>query len=370
MTIAFKYIIFTVMSISEFFKKLFGGKKNLPPQVQPAPAPEPKRPEERFVLCIDGGGMRGIVPVVILQNLEKIIRQNGGEDDIALFFDMIAGTSTGGLISLALSCESSLRHVECNGSMQIDLDGLMDSYMSLGKEIFQARSLLGIRQFLSEKYSAANIQNLSRRWFGATLMEQAKVPTMIMSYDLSTGRPEIISSYSDTGHYPVWVAARATSAAPTYFAPLEYGGKLLADGGVIANNPALYAYMEARKLFPECHEFHILSISTGGRFHTMAKEDARGIMSWADQVTPMFDTAQKRTADYVLENMPDVEYTRIDNSLSTQFEMDETDPVALNRMRAEAQHNALARKDELEAYAQKLMENMEVRKNASQAGNT
>ena len=358
------------MSISEFFKKLFGGKKSLPPQVQEAPAPEPERPEERFVLCIDGGGMRGIVPVVILQNLEKIIRQNGGEDDIALYFDMIAGTSTGGLISLALSCDSSLRHTEHNGSMQIDLDGLLDNYMSLGKEIFQARSLLGIRQFVSEKYSAANIQNLSRRWFGATMMDNAKVPTMIMSYDLSTGSPVIISSYSDSEHYPVWVAARATSAAPTYFAPLEYGGKLLADGGIIANNPALYAYMEARRLYPECHRFHILSISTGGKFHTMEKEDARGIMSWADQVTPLFDTAQKRTSDYVLENMPDVEYTRIDNSLSTHFEMDETDPVALRMMKSEAQHNALARKEELQAYAQKLLENMEVRKNASQAGNT
>ena len=88
MTLVGKYIIFTVMSISEFFRKLF--RRPAPePEVQslPEPEPEPKRPEERYILCIDGGGMRGIIPVVYLQHLEAKIRKNGGTDDIARYFD-------------------------------------------------------------------------------------------------------------------------------------------------------------------------------------------------------------------------------------------------------------------------------------------
>lgn len=368
MTIAFKYIIFTVMSISDFFRKLFGKSRTAVPEIQESA--EPPRPEERYILCIDGGGMRGIVPVVILQKLESLIREKGGEDDIASYFDLIAGTSTGGLISLALTCDSSIGHTEKNGSMQIDLESLLKNYMSLGKEIFQARSLFGIRQFVSDKYSSTNIQNMTRRWFGASLMDRAKVPTLIMSYDLSSGSPEMIRSYGDGEVYPVWVAARATSAAPTYFSPCEYGGKLLADGGVVANNPSLYAYAEARRLFPECQKFHILSISTGGEFHTMEKEDTRGLMNWADQVTPMFDTAQKRTTDYLLHVLPDVDYLRIDDALPEHVNMDETEPAVLRKMEAQARRSAENRSEVLEAFAASLVENMEYRKNASETGDT
>ncbi|MCR5761616.1 MAG: patatin-like phospholipase family protein, partial [Sphaerochaetaceae bacterium] len=58
-----------------------------------------EREKERFVLCIDGGGMRGIIPVVVLQNLEKLLRERGVNKPLSQCFDLIAGTSTGGLIA-------------------------------------------------------------------------------------------------------------------------------------------------------------------------------------------------------------------------------------------------------------------------------
>ncbi|MBP5162817.1 MAG: patatin-like phospholipase family protein [Spirochaetales bacterium] len=358
------------MSISVFFRKLF--RRPAPePEVQtlPEPEPEPKRPEERYILCIDGGGMRGIIPVVYLQHLEAKIRKNGGTDDIARYFDFISGTSTGGLITLALTCESSLPHRDYNCSMQVDLDNLLQTYMSMGSEIFQAQtSIFGLRHMVADKYNSNNIQNLCQRWFGVTTMDRAKVPTLIMAYDLSEGMPEMIRSYADEGAYPAWVAARATSAAPTYFSPCEYAGKLLVDGGVVANNPATFAYFQAKRLYPECERFHILSFSTGGTHHTMVKEDTRGLMNWADQVSPMYSTAQKRTTDYVLENLPDVEYVRMDEELSVPVKMDETNQAVLRMMRSEAESNALLYEAELDEFAKRLVENMEYRKNASETG--
>ena len=351
------------MSISGFFGKLFGRKAAQTIQ-------EPQKPEERFILCIDGGGMRGIVPVVMLQNLEKAIRANGGTADIARYFDLVSGTSTGGLISLALTCDSSISHKNMeDGSEQIDLDALLENYMTIGSEIFQANtSIFGLRQFVSDKYNSAGIQTLSQKWFGVIPMDKAKVPTLIMAYDLSDGRPQMIRSYGEEGSFPAWVAARATSAAPTFFSPCEYAGKLLVDGGVIANNPALYAYFEAKKLYPDCKQFHILSFSTGGTYHTMEKDATKGLMNWADNISPMFDTAQKRTTDYVLENMKDVSYIRIDDSLDRDVKMDETNPAVLRYMKSSAENNALMYDNILDSFAKQLIQNMEDRKNASETG--
>ena len=354
------------MSISDYFRRLFGRKKP-EPEVQ-AP-PEPKRPEERYILCLDGGGMRGIIPVVILQQLESSIRGCGGNDDIASYFDLISGTSTGGLISLALTCQSALPHIDANGSEQIDLAALLRNYMTMGKEIFQAQtSLFGLRQFVSDKYYSSNIQNLCQRWFGVKTMDSAKVPTVIMAYDLSKGCQKIISSYGEESSCPVWVAARATSAAPTFFSPIEYGGEILVDGGVIANNPALYAYFEAKTLYPECQKFHMLSISTGGSHHTMAMDAAKGLMNWAEQVSPMYSTAQKRTTDFVMDKIADVEYIRIDDPLPEPVKMDETNPAALNYIRDQAKISAQNHKPELDDYAKMLVENKEERRNAPEAG--
>ena len=357
------------MSISAFFRKLFV-KGTAEPIEEKAEIQEPSKPEERFILCIDGGGMRGIVPVVFLQNLERAIRANGGKADIASYFDFISGTSTGGLISLALTCESSILHKNLeDGTTQINLTALLDNYMTMGTQIFQANtSLFGLRQFVSDKYSSEGIQNLTQKWFGVTPMEQAKVPTLIMAYDLTNGQPQMIRSYAEEGSYPAWVAARATSAAPTFFSPCEYSGKLLVDGGVIANNPTLYAYFEAKKLYPDCSRFHILSISTGGSYHTMDKDSTKGLMNWADQVSPMFDTAQKRTTDYVLTNMSDVDYVRIDNPLTNPVKMDETNPSVLRYIKDEAENNVLMYDNTLDSFAKLLIQNMENRKNASETG--
>ena len=87
--------------------------------------------------------------------------------------------------------------------MQMDLDKLLENYMTLGGEIFQAQSsIFGLRHMVSDKYNSNSIQNLCQRWFGVTTMDRAKVPTLIMAYDLSEGMPEMIRSFDDEGRYP------------------------------------------------------------------------------------------------------------------------------------------------------------------------
>lgn len=277
--------------------------------------------------------MRGIIPVIYLKKLEKEIQNSTGCNSLDSYFDLIAGTSTGGLITLALTCPSSFGYKICNNAPQVDLDDLLDLYKTMGKEIFPStsKSTTVFRYFTSTKYPETGIETLLEKWFEDSLMGQATVPTLVMSYDLFCGEPVAIRSYQERS-FLVRDAGRATSAAPTYFTPLVKDGQLLVDGGVVANNPAIYAYIEAKKLYPNCKKFNILSLSTGGKNHTMTFDETNGLLNWKDQVSPMYSTAQKCTTDIVLENMKDVNYVRIDDPLEFDIKMDDTNPVNIKKM--------------------------------------
>lgn len=311
-----------------------------------AEARRKEREKERFILCIDGGGMRGIIPVVVLIRLEQILREHGINRSAASCFDMIAGTSTGGLISLSLSC------AEDN-----TLDTLFNTYLHMGKKIFpQSTGLLhSLVSLASDKYSPEGLDRLLYDWFGDKPLTNASIPTMIISYDLASGHDFVMKSWDETEGIKVREAGRATSSAPTYFPPLRFKNHILIDGGVIANNPASFAYTEAKKLWPECKKFTILSICTGATYHSLS-QGMSGIIPWAEHMFPMMSTAQKRSVDYVLNGMPDVDYIRLDQSLAERVQMDETDPAVLRKLVNFGEKLAGDSNAELEKLAEKFEE--------------
>lgn len=331
-------------------------KTDAPEPAASQESPKPQKPEERFILCIDGGGMRGVIPMVLLQRLEDEIRRCGGEDSIDSYFDYIAGTSTGGLISLALTCPTSFGYKVCRNAPQVLLEDILEQYMSMGKTIFPTSTFTGLRKIASTKYPETGIEAMLDEWFEDSRLGEATVPTLVMSYDLFSGTPVMLKSYEDRS-FLVKDAGRATSAAPTYFPPLIRNGEILVDGGVVANNPSIYAYIEAKKLYPDCSKFHVVSLSTAGKIHTMSLEDTYGLLSWVDQVNPMFSTAQKRTADYVLGNMQDVDYIRIDDPLELGIKMDDTNPDSMKAMVEFAGTVADKHADEILGIASMLMDN-------------
>lgn len=329
------------MSILNFFKK-----KN-------------KTDEDRFILCLDGGGMRGIVPVMVLQKLESIMRASGADKAFQSYFDFIAGTSTGGLIASSLTFPDKLENVEFNETNQVDFKFLEDTYMSIGKKIFPSSSgLRGIvnvpHQVIGDKYPVAGIESVLSEWFSDTKLNEAKVPTLLMAYNLSEGKEAMLKSY-ESNDMTVAQACRATSAAPTYFAPLEFEGSLLADGGVTANNPALYAYYEAKKLYPNCTKFHILSLGTAAQIHRTKNDEVSGLINWIDQVSPMYMTAQKQTVEYVLNKMPDVDYLRIDKEFTELIKLDDTKEKSMKSLYEFGLNLASEYEDKLKDFVDKLL---------------
>lgn len=300
----------------------------------------------RFVLCLDGGGMRGVIPVRVLMELEKCLRERGATQSLVSYFDLVAGTSTGGLIALALTCSG--RSLE-----ELDRD-----YRTYGPAIFpQSSSQIkkAIRVITTEKYPVTGLETLLKQWFGDVQLSDAAVKTLIMTYDVTNGKELELKSWEDSG-FKAFEAGRATSAAPTYFAPFRKNGSVLLDGGVIANNPSLFAYTQAKQLWKDCADFTVLSVGTAGRVHRMPDGETSGILNWADNIVPLYSSAQKRTVDSVLEVMPGVNYLRIEDQLKEKISMDDTSARALKIMTAHAEDICIKFRPQLEQLADALLE--------------
>lgn len=314
-----------------------------------------EREKERFILCVDGGGMRGIIPVVVLQRLEKLLKERGVNKPLAKCFDLIAGTSTGGLIALSLTIPNPFMKDD-----QVDLNVLRESYLEMGRFIFPqvqgpghtiVKSLLMLASY---KYSPAGLEKLLKSWFSDVELSSSEVPVMIIAYDLKTGKDYVMRSWDEDCTIKAREAARATSAAPTYFPPFNYGSHVLVDGGVIANNPAMFAYAEAKKRWPESKRITVFSISTGTSNHTMDKNSGSGLLSWAEHIVPLYSSAQKRSVDFLLNGLPGTDYIRFDQKLAEKISMDETDPHVLMKLVEYADKLCNEKKEELSSLAERL----------------
>jgi uncharacterized protein len=216
---------------------------------------KPKR-----ILALDGGGLRGILSLGILQKVEDVLRQrHGGSADFRLshYFDLIAGTSTGAIIAATLALGWSVEEIRAQ-------------YMALGSEVFQ-KSLL--RQgLLRAKYDKDKLIEQLKGVFGAdTTLGSTRLETglLVVTKRIDTGScwpvsnnprgkyfPARANDIVGNGDYPLWQVVRASTAAPAYFDPesitiaqspgLKPAAGEFIDGGMSAfNNPALMAMMYA-----------------------------------------------------------------------------------------------------------------------------
>ena len=262
------------------------------------------------VLAIDGGGIRGIVPAVILTALQARLKR-----ELWRCFDLIAGTSTGGIIALGIG-------TRCKAGQPYPPSELVDLYVKNGPAIFRKIPVwTWLRQFLRPKYSPDALEQSLKTFFQDTRFRSALTPLLISSYDLQSQLPFLFKSHriaSDpTYDWPVASIARATSAAPTFFPPLRLStGKenyTLLDGGVFVNNPSVAAYAEARWLYTQATNFVVVSVGTGDRQDRITYAQAKrwGLVGWARQIVPVFMDSVSEAVDYELKSFPGCDYCRL-----------------------------------------------------------
>lgn len=288
------------------------------------------------ILTIDGGGIRGLIPARILVSLERKLQQRSGREmaRIADFFDLIAGTSTGGLITCLLLAPGK------NGwSSAFSAQDIVDLYLDHGAEIFDAplskriRSLGGLRD---ERYDAAGLERLIDERMGNLWLSQLIKPCLITAYDVTRRKAKFFTQHdarNDDKDYPIKVVARATSAAPTYFEamPGENGRTPYAyvDGGLFANNPTMCAYVEAyRKLAgkPTAENMVVLSLGTGQITKSYPYQSVKdwGMVQWVGPLIDIMMASVSETVDYQMQQLFTA-HGRSDSYLRLQTTIDDDD---------------------------------------------
>ncbi len=280
------------------------------------------------ILSIDGGGIRGIIPATIIQYIEEKIIEitNNPNSRIADYFDFIAGTSTGGILTCFYLTPNAEKRIGANTpTSKYKASEALEFYSKYGYSIFNKskhNSLLGLRQLINAtSYSPSSLESIFLKEFGNLKMNELLKPCIITTYNLSSKSSFFFSSVeSDEKARDFYVrdVARSTSAAPTYFPPARI--KNLAnnqpminiDGGVFANNPTLCAYAECRnQIFPQVNypsakEMLILSIGTGGgqfNLPDISKSKKWGVINWAKSVPEIMMDGSIDTVDYQMRNL-------------------------------------------------------------------
>ncbi|ESW32824.1 hypothetical protein PHAVU_001G020100 [Phaseolus vulgaris] len=285
------------------------------------------------LLSIDGGGIRGIIPGVILGFLESELQKLDGDDArLADYFDVIAGTSTGGLVTAMLTAPN-----ENNRPLYAAKD-IKDFYLEHTPKIFPQNkgwnlisSVMKLsRTLLGPQYDGKYLHNLVREKLGDIKLHQTLTNVVIPAFDIKHLQPTIFSSFQvkKRPHLNGKLSdiCISTSAAPTYLPAHSFETETnkgafkfeLIDGGVAANNPALVAMAEVSNEI--CHEgscgsvnvkplqykkFLVISLGTGSQTQEMRYSAAAasnwGIVGWVTNSygNPLIDAFSHASSDMV-----------------------------------------------------------------------
>jgi predicted acylesterase/phospholipase RssA len=321
------------------------------------------------VLALDGGGIRGVIPARVVEALER----RTGMPTCSLF-DLIAGTSTGGIIALGLT------KPEKGSKPRYSATDLVDLYRTEGPRIFQrdlAHTLLTLGGLAGPKYPGSTIESVLKSYFGETHITEALTSVLVTSYDTAAATPYFFKSYRQTSSsafdgaqndddYLMWQAARSTSAAPTYFPPFRLkpidtsaADKSLLDGGVFANSPAMCALADAYKIFRGTDlPYLVVSIGTGNDDLRLVYQDVkwRGLLRWAIPILKIVFDGVSDTVDYQAAEMADEYYRFQEEAIGVQ--LDDASPETIQRLLADAD-DLISRNDTtLTALAKVLKENV------------
>ena len=228
---------------------------------------------DRFqILSLDGGGAKGVFAAAILAGLEEDVGS-----PVLDHFDLVTGTSAGGLIALGLGAGKTPREI-------------VEFYVKEGLKVFPGpRWMRNIRHVFKAKYDRDGLERAVRAVLGETLLGESRVPLVVPAYDLAENDVYIFKTphhprFRRDWKVPMWEVAMATSAAPTFFPAFRLGnsGIRLVDGGVWANNPAMVGVVEAVSLFGcELSEIRVLSIGTTLKAKARpAYLDNAGLLRW------------------------------------------------------------------------------------------
>lgn len=304
------------------------------------------------ILSLSGGGVRGLYTITVLAELEQYLADEHSETDywIGKHFDLIAGTSIGGILALALA----------NGVTARKLKEVIDSKR---KEIFPQMTgpFSTVRKYykklFSGSYSPEPLREAIEEVVGQDKIKDLKTRVLVPALNASSG---LVQTFK-TPHHPdfrkdwkldIADVALATSAAPTYFPPHLIGNAKYVDGGLAANSPALMAYHEARHFLNVAPgNIKILSIGTMGHKQTI-KESTKpknGYLSawgFGEKLVSMCLSSTESLHNQIVSHLLDIDhFLEVDDPLTpsqaeTKLELDNPSDIAAGILMGRGEHKA------------------------------
>ncbi|MGB6297568.1 MAG: patatin-like phospholipase family protein [Rivularia sp. (in: cyanobacteria)] len=282
---------------------------NIQPIVKPEETMSTTANSKYKILAIDGGGIRGIIPAMVLAEIEKRTQK-----PIFELFDVIAGTSSGGILALGLTKPRLASELSDKLSVaQYTANDLLQIFVEYGAEIFYEpffEKILGQIEdiFVQPKYSSQGREEILKQYFGDTPLENNLKEVFVTSYDIEQRIPIFFTNKSEKQQtesrkfrklckgLTLTDAALATSATPTYFAPHHVptcdnpnGFYTLVDGGLYANNPSHLAVLEAQiskkkqQQVLNMDDVLLVSLGTGSLTSVYPYNDVKnwGLLQWS-----------------------------------------------------------------------------------------
>lgn len=336
------------------------------------------------ILSIDGGGIRGILPGVILTRLEEKLQNQSGDESVKIadFIDLLAGTSTGGILSLAYLIPDDKNRPLLSAKDAVNL------YLDRGDEIFDVNLGQKLKSgfgLTDEKYSADELEEALQDTFQDKMLSDLLRPCIISSYDIRNAKPHFFKQHKSNNkiyNYKIKDVARATSAAPTYFEAARVKNELgtpyaLVDGGLFANNPTMVAYSEARTMkfpdkinYPTAKDMLIISIGTGSQSQSYSYKKVKdwGLVNWVKPIIEIMMSGNSSATHYHLTQIFDTLTKQYDKScyhrlepevISADSQMDNASVKNLKLLEEDAL-NYVSKPEidkELNEIAKKLLEN-------------
>jgi predicted acylesterase/phospholipase RssA len=354
-------------------KRVLFGRHPAPANHAAAPAPAahnntPQLAERRplRILAIDGGGIRGILPAMVLADLER--RTNRPIIDL---FDLIVGTSTGGLVALALACP------DAEGKPRHSARDIVRLYDVEGKRVFSRSVWHKIRSVgaLAEgKYPSAGIEGVLQDYFGECRLKDALADVVVPAYEIERRMPFFFKtsnakqkSYYD---YPMKSVIRAATAAPTYFEPMQVqidgpnDYYALVDGALFAYNPGMCAYVEALNRYPDHDSVIMVSLGTGKLTRRLPYDEVKdwGAARWAQPAFALMCDGICDVVDHQLQQLlPETEdglrqYYRFQARLDVgNDDMDDASNTNIRVLKLLAEDMLQANRAVLRSLADKLL---------------
>lgn len=249
------------------------------------------------ILSLDGGGVRGVIPTVWLQELQSKLNKPIHEE-----FDLIAGTSTGSILAIGLGLgmdPGEILKMYLHKAPLIFPQGRLKRFGARISRVFKGHGLS------QPKYDGVLLNKVLQDVLGEKGFGTVKTNVVVTSYDLEHMQARIFKSWRDEyKSIPAWEIARASSSAPTYLPAHKLYAMdrdmWLVDGGVVANNPAMIAVAEALRLGCKREDIVLVSLGTGQSSNVFSGKELEqwGPLQWASRIISILMDGNNDSQNY------------------------------------------------------------------------